>query len=88
MNQTFLFSHASTDDVVQWLRGFESVASINERPGFFVFEQLQGQASFTFDCEVVEGGLKSKRSGEYFAFLGMFVEALTGQFGAVVIADC
>lgn len=88
MQQTFLFKHTSPNDVCEWLRDFESIATIDERTGFFVFKNLPGQAAFTFDCELIDGGVKSKRTGEYFAFLGMFVEGLTGQFGSVVIENC
>ena len=43
--------------------------------------------AFTFDFELIEGGLRSDRTGEYFWFLGYFLETLTGRFGKVEIED-
>lgn len=59
---------------------------VEDRGEFFVFTPMGGE-SFTFDCEILPGGLLSDRGGSYFSFLGMFIEALTGQFGPVEIED-
>lgn len=40
-----------------------------------------------FEVFIVEGGFYVHRSGNYFGFLGLFVEKLTGKFGKVVIED-
>jgi hypothetical protein len=37
--------------------------------------------------DFLPGRLKSERAGEYFAFLGLFVEALTCHFGALSVED-
>jgi hypothetical protein len=87
LRQTFRFTHASPEEVRAFLRGLGEVASLEDRREFFVFSQLPGEMPFTFDCEVVAEGLHSERSGEYFRFLGLFVEALTGTFGRVEVED-
>jgi hypothetical protein len=88
LRQAFRFRHGSPDEVRSFLRSLASSASIEEKAqGFFVFSERPGKPLFTFDCELTSEGLQSERAGEYFAFLGVFVEALTGRFGAVEVED-
>jgi len=87
LHQEFRFKHASPDEVRVFLRGLSEVAVIEDRGEFFVFSQLPGNPAFSFDCELIESGIRSERAGEYFPFLGLFVEALTGTFGAVEVED-
>ncbi len=88
LHQTFQFDSTSPDEVRSFLRGLAAIALLDERaPDFFVFSELVGEPAFTFDCEITSQGLTSDRAGEYFAFLGCFLEALTGQFGSVTVAD-
>jgi hypothetical protein len=86
LRQNFRFANATQEAVLDVLRRFTDVAILDERDGFVAFAQRDGPA-FTFDCELVEDGIISKRGGCYFTFLGMFVEALTGEFGAVTVED-
>jgi hypothetical protein len=88
LRQDFRFEFDSPDSVRQFLRGLGSIASLDERAEeFFVFSQQPGEPEFTFDCELTAEGLRSERAGEYFAFLGLFVEALTGHFGGITVED-
>ena len=87
LHQRFHFQHTSAEEVREFLRGLSGSAAVRERPEFFVFSEINGQPAFSFDCELTSEGLVSERAGEYFAFLGVFVEALTGRFGAVVVED-
>jgi hypothetical protein len=59
---------------------------VEDKQDSIVFKPLRGEA-FTFDCEISPNGLYSERSGNYFNFLGMFIEALTGQLGLIKIED-
>ena len=86
LRQHFRFASTSQEAVLQILREFSEVAKVDERDGFVVFSQHDG-AEFSFDCELVEDGIVSERAGEYFAFLGMFLESLTGAFGPVTVED-
>jgi hypothetical protein len=87
LHQSFRFKHQSANEVRAFLRELSTVAVLDDRGDFFVFSQLPGQPPFTFDCELVADGLRSERGGEYFAFLGLFVEALTGKFGRLEVED-
>jgi hypothetical protein len=87
LRQTFRFKHASPEDIRVFLRGLSEVAALDDRGEFFVFSQRPGEAAFSFDCELVAEGIHSERAGEYFRFLGVFVEALTGNFGRVEVDD-
>jgi len=55
--------------------------------GISLFSERVKAPRFEFDCELVPGGLRSDRGGEYFSFLGFFLEQLTGQFGRVEVED-
>jgi len=87
LRQEFRFKFGTPDEVQKFLRGLSDVATVDDRSDFFVFSQLPGQSEFTFDCELTETGLISDRAGEYFSFLGLFLENLTGQFGSVEVED-
>jgi len=85
LRQTFQFD-GDRADVVDFLRSLSTAANVDDRGDFFVFSNRSGD-SFRFDCAIVPGGLLSDRAGDYFWFLGLFVEALTGRFGKVEIDD-
>lgn len=85
LHQTFKFS-ATAAETTEFLRGLNYAARVDDRGDFFVFSALSGP-EFEFDCGFVPGGLLSNRSGDYFHFLGTFVEALTGRFGKVEVED-
>lgn len=87
LHQEFRFKHSSPEEVRIFLRGLSDAAAIEDRGEFFVFSQLPGTPAFTFDCELVQSGIRSERAGEYFPFLGLFLECLTGTFGAVEVED-
>jgi hypothetical protein len=88
LHQTFRFKYESRESVRSFLGGLAASASVDERaPDFYVLSQVSDEPKFTFDCEITPTGIRSERAGEYFAFLGVFVEALTGRFGAVTVED-
>jgi hypothetical protein len=72
--------------VQSFLRSLSGIAKVDDRGEFFVFSEHNGQP-FLFDCELHPFGLRTNRGGEYFQFLGHFVEALTGHFGPVEVED-
>jgi hypothetical protein len=86
LRQNFRFKYSESTEVEAFLRNFGSNVSVEDKGQFFVFTPLNGE-SFTFDCQVVLHGLLSERAGNYFCFLGQFIEALTGQFGPVEVED-
>ncbi|HNA82353.1 MAG TPA: hypothetical protein PLQ64_07775, partial [Thiobacillaceae bacterium] len=87
LRQSFRFSYDNEEDIRSFLRSLSHSATVDDRIDFFVFSQLPGQPSFTFDCALAPEGLHSERGGEYFSFLGFFIEAVTGQFGCVEVED-
>lgn len=88
LRQEFRFKFQSPDEVREFLHGLGGVTPLEKRTDdFFVFSQSSGRPEFTFDCELTTDGLRSDRVGEYFAFLGIFVESLSGHFGAVTVVD-
>lgn len=87
LRQSFRFKHTSCEDIRTFLRELSDIAALEDRGDFFVFSQRPGEAQFTFDCELATEGINSERAGEYFVFLGLFVEALTGKFGRVEMED-
>ena len=84
MLQLFLFS-ADGRELEAVLRSLSVRAALREEAGFYFFREVPGQPGFQFDCELVSGGLITQRKGDYFAFLGHFVDLLTSRFGALEI---
>lgn len=87
LRQTFRFSAQSETLVELALRGLGEVANLDEERERFLFTNKAGVQPFEFHCAIVQGGLDVDRSGEYFWFLGVFIETLTGDFGAVIVED-
>lgn len=87
LSQDLRFKYESLAQVQDFLRAqFEGVAKVEDRGDFFIFTSNHGP-NFTFDCVIMPFGLRTDRAGEYCTFLGQFIEALTGEFGAVEIED-
>lgn len=87
LSQDFRFKYESRAQVQDFLRAqFDNVANVDDRGDFFVFTSKDG-SKFTFDCVIMPFGLRSQRAGEYFTFLGQFIEALTGKFVTIEVED-
>jgi hypothetical protein len=87
LRQAFRFSAESETLVEHVLRGLGEVADLDEAGERFLFTGKPGIPPFEFHCVIVQGGLDVDRSGQYFWFLGVFIETLTGVFGAVTVED-
>jgi hypothetical protein len=87
LRQQFRFSAQSESLVEQFLRSLAEVAALDEVRESFLFTGQANEPPFEFHCIIVQGGIDVARAGEYFKFLGMFIEALTGEFGLVTVED-
>ncbi len=87
LRQSFRFSAQSESLVEVFLRGLGGVAELDEERERFLFVNPPDRPSFQFHCVIVQGGIEVDRAGEYFEFLGQFIEGLTGEFGPVVVED-
>ena len=87
LRQQFRFSAHSETLVEEFLRRLGEVAPLDEEREHFLFSNPPHKPIFTFHCVVVQGGIDVDRAGEYFEFLGVFIEALTGEFGSVTVED-
>ena len=87
LRQSLRFEHNSREEIRSFFRKLAAVATLDDRNDFFVFSELPGAPPFTFDCELVASGINCERAGEYFPFLGLFIEALTGRFGRIEVED-
>ncbi len=86
LSQDFHFTYRSPSQVEEFLHTFDNVANVDDRGEFFGFTAKAGPR-FTFDCVITPFGLRTDRAGEYFTFLGQFIEALTAKFGRVEVED-
>lgn len=73
--------------VEDFLRGLGQGFTLDEERESFLFSGLSDEQPFEFHCVIVQGGIDVHRAGQYFEFLGMFVEGLTGEFGPVLMED-
>lgn len=85
MWQIILFDCDNHEDLDSLLRGLASFATFQEGTAFYFYSQLPGDPEFQFDCELISGGLITERKGDYFTFLGRFIDALTSRFGTLEI---
>jgi hypothetical protein len=85
LRQSFRFSAQSETLVEEFLRALGTSANLDEERERFLFTSKADELQFQFHCVIVQGGIDADRSGEYFRFLGVFVEALTREFGRVAI---
>jgi hypothetical protein len=86
LRQDFRFKYENPEQLQAFLRSLAGIAKVDDRGEFFVFTPKSG-LTFSFDCEIQTFGLRTDRDGEYFGFLGQFIEALTGEFGRVELED-
>jgi hypothetical protein len=88
MQQDFAFAASSPERVAAFLESFYEIAVVEKRADdFYLFAALPGTPEFTVDAWILDGGIRSSRSGHYFSFLGAFLEAMTGEFGRVAVSD-
>lgn len=87
LRQKFRFSAQSETMVEEFLRGLGQGFTLDEERESFLFSGLSHEQPFEFHCVIVQGGIDVHRAGQYFEFLGMFVEGLTGEFGPVLMED-
>jgi hypothetical protein len=87
LRQTFRFSAQSETLVEEFLRGLGEVADLDEKRERFLFKNKTGELPFQFHCVIVQGGIDAERTGDFFKFLGVFVEALTSAFGTITVGN-
>ena len=87
LRQHFKFSAQSETLVKVFLRQLGNIALLDEKRESFSFTGQSTESPFEFHCVIIQGGISVNRSGEYFKFLGIFIEALTGEFGPVTVED-
>lgn len=86
LRQAFRFHYESPKDVEMFLEGLTDSFSVKKADGLYIISQKEGKP-FEFEALVEDYGLRTDRAGEYFEFVGIFVEKITGQFGSVEIED-
>ncbi|WP_115720223.1 hypothetical protein [Gallaecimonas mangrovi] len=52
----------------------------------WIVHSMHGE-QMSFEIVVIDEGFYTHRSGDYFLFLGFFIEQLTGEFGCISIED-
>ena len=92
LRQNFFFTYESVREVEEFIHSFNDNFHINKSStGLYIFSPKGVNSSdedyFSFEVAPETFGLYSDRSGSYFEFLGIFIEALTGKFGKVEIDD-
>ena len=85
--QKFCFTYKSLSDVEDFINKFSPEFTVLKQDnGLYKISQRDG-AAFSFELAPEDYGLYTHRSGEYFYFLGLFLERLTGLFGTIEVED-
>ncbi len=87
LKQKFIFEYKDSKEVVSFIETFSEKYQIQNKHNDFFIIQNSNNSNFTFDFNIEPYGLSSERTGEYYQFLGLFIELLTGKFGTVEIED-
>ena len=78
-----IFEFDSNEAVRDVLRSLADCAVLNEGSDFFFFSAIQGRADFKLDCELVDNGLITSRSGESDSFFQELLDRLDAHFGTI-----
>ncbi len=85
MTQNFVFENATKSEKEAFVNTFSKRFFVqNEKGGFLITNKSH---DFTFFIAIEDYGFYTSRSGDYFCFLGLFLEEITGKFGEVRIED-
>ena len=76
----------STDEAEVFLDSICKDLSFTKQKFTWVIHSFN-KRKMSFEIQIVQEGFYIHRSGEYFEFLGFFIEHLTGEFGTVTIED-
>ena len=86
LKQDFKFQFNSTQELKDFIMAFSANYLVEEFEEYYVISPKEN-SSFTFHVSIESHGFTSDRAGEYFKFLGIFIEELTGTFGEILIED-
>jgi hypothetical protein len=86
LKQNFRFQFERPEDVEAFLEEFSDVYVVDRQDRVFSISEPNGTL-FKFLASIEDFGLQTDRAGEYFQFVGMLVERLTGKFGKLEIED-
>ena len=84
--QNILFEYDNKNEVENFLNDF-CKDFLSEKQGDLYIITSDGNNKFKFEIAIEDNGLYTHRSGQYFEFLGILVEQLTGEFGKIEIED-
>ena len=86
LKQDFKFQFNSTQELKDFIMAFSANYLVEEFEEYYQIA-LKKDSDFTFYVSIESFGFSSDRAGEYFKFLGIFIEELTGTFGEITIED-
>ncbi|USH01173.1 hypothetical protein K6Q96_09510 [Grimontia kaedaensis] len=84
--QTFEFEYQSTEEIQSFINNLNKTVRLQFEKDLWTVSEFEG-CKMMFEIRIVSKGLYCHRSGDYFSFLGYFLEQLSGVFGAVTIED-
>ena len=85
LEQDFRFKYESKEQIIVFLNELISDESLQINGDHFEIKGIN--ETFTFEGHIETYGLRCHRSGNYFDFLGKFVELATGKFESINIED-
>ncbi|RNC84755.1 MAG: hypothetical protein ED557_07190 [Balneola sp.] len=85
MTQYFLFNNASISEKKDFINTVSENFLVSiKNEGFLITNKHE---DFTFFVAIEDYGFYTSRTGNYFYFLGLFIEEATGRFGDIRIKD-
>ena len=86
LKQSIKFDYVNSDEITEFIQSFSNKYSVTRNKDLFVISS-NNDVKFTVDISIESYGFNTDRSGNYFEFLGRFIEMLTGKYGCIEIDD-
>ena len=84
--QVLITENGDSQKLEEFIDSLSNVVSLKKTETSWIISEFENQ-KFKFEIKLITDGYYTHRSGNYFAFLGFFIEALTANFGRVSVED-
>lgn len=86
LKQDFKFKYEDALEVETFIQSFSDNFVVRKFEDHYLIRD-KNDSGFNLRLSVEPSGIRCDREGEYFRFVGIFVEEITGKFGELTIED-
>lgn len=86
LSQDFKFKYNSVNEVKAFIQSLSDNFTVQKLEDHYRISS-KDKTDFSIHLSIEPFGIRCDRSGEYFKFVGILIEELTGNFGKITIED-